>query len=524
MVAAQDVSYYDTLSLSRDATFDQVKRSYRSLSQSFHPDKFSSDSAELQISAKEHFQEIAVAFSVLSDPQKRLIYDEFGVTGLSQFYGLVTATGDVQSALDALHLDKRRRKLALFEATLKSITKVGCCLDVSEAMPQISRISLQHSINSKVADWLLASFTASLVSEYGTGSGTIHGESIATISENSTVSCAFSVGDAERNAALHVTRRISPTAFYRVGVVAPFKGSLFFPSLQSSLVGQLWKEVSGSATLVTGFQRALVLAIATNRKESPSSHSVQLQIYEDLSTSGDLKLSYLWQENVFLKSRLFASHIGSFASVGMARRVPRSNLWAGVAIESGQLHGVVLKLSVYRKDDFYVSLPLYLSHEFNFWMTIVASVVPTAFGWLLRSFFQGPITRWLTESTSKQEAIELALSREQSRNRVDRLSSLIATVAKRKVSAQKERPNGLIILEATFGTEANRISVTEHLNAYIDLAANSVFLSNQPIASIFGWYQTADDKDQPFTRVTFSFGNLAAETKIFSDSEKICIP
>ncbi len=65
--------YYDILGVSRDASQDDIKKSYRKVAMKFHPDKNPGDS-----SAEEKFKEAASAYSVLSDPSKRQQYDQFG--------------------------------------------------------------------------------------------------------------------------------------------------------------------------------------------------------------------------------------------------------------------------------------------------------------------------------------------------------------------------------------------------------------------------------------------------------------
>ena len=64
--------YYKIMGLSRDATQDEVKRSYRKLARKYHPDV--SDDPE----AEERFKEVGEAYEVLKDPEKRAAYDQLG--------------------------------------------------------------------------------------------------------------------------------------------------------------------------------------------------------------------------------------------------------------------------------------------------------------------------------------------------------------------------------------------------------------------------------------------------------------
>ena len=68
--------YYAILGVSRDAGADDVKKAYRKMALKFHPDKNKAEDAE------ERFKEIAEAYEVLSDQDKRATYDQYGEEGL----------------------------------------------------------------------------------------------------------------------------------------------------------------------------------------------------------------------------------------------------------------------------------------------------------------------------------------------------------------------------------------------------------------------------------------------------------
>jgi molecular chaperone DnaJ len=65
--------YYEVLSVSRDASDQELKTSYRKLAMQFHPDRNPDDP-----SAEEKFKECSEAYQVLSDPEKRAAYDRYG--------------------------------------------------------------------------------------------------------------------------------------------------------------------------------------------------------------------------------------------------------------------------------------------------------------------------------------------------------------------------------------------------------------------------------------------------------------
>jgi curved DNA-binding protein len=64
--------YYKILDVSRTATADEIKRSYRKLARKYHPD------VSKETNAEEHFKEVQEAYEVLKDPKKREAYDQLG--------------------------------------------------------------------------------------------------------------------------------------------------------------------------------------------------------------------------------------------------------------------------------------------------------------------------------------------------------------------------------------------------------------------------------------------------------------
>ncbi len=72
--------YYEILGVNRNASDEEIKKAYRRLALKYHPDRNPGDPA-----AEERFKEIAEAYAVLSDPQKRAEYDRYGSVGSGDF-------------------------------------------------------------------------------------------------------------------------------------------------------------------------------------------------------------------------------------------------------------------------------------------------------------------------------------------------------------------------------------------------------------------------------------------------------
>lgn len=97
MATTQKRDYYEVLGVARTASVDEIKKAYRKLALTYHPDKNPGDKE-----AEEKFKEAAEAYAVLSDQEKRARYDRFGHSG-SAFTGFEGAEfGDFADILGDL--------------------------------------------------------------------------------------------------------------------------------------------------------------------------------------------------------------------------------------------------------------------------------------------------------------------------------------------------------------------------------------------------------------------------------------
>jgi molecular chaperone DnaJ len=77
MATEQKQDYYDVLGVARGASADDIKKAFRRLAMQYHPDRNKEPGAETQ------FKQVNEAYEVLSDPEKRQMYDRFGHAGVA---------------------------------------------------------------------------------------------------------------------------------------------------------------------------------------------------------------------------------------------------------------------------------------------------------------------------------------------------------------------------------------------------------------------------------------------------------
>ena len=74
--------YYEVLGINKGASDDEIKKAYRQMAKKYHPDLNPGDAE-----AEKNFKEVNEAYSILSDPQKKARYDQYGHAGVDPSYG-----------------------------------------------------------------------------------------------------------------------------------------------------------------------------------------------------------------------------------------------------------------------------------------------------------------------------------------------------------------------------------------------------------------------------------------------------
>ena len=108
--------YYEVIGVSKTASPNEIKSQYRKLALKFHPDRNKTPEAA------EHFKEISEAYAVLSDPEKRKLYDQYGHSGVDGKYSTEDifrgASGNFDDILSDLFGGGRGGFESIFESLL----------------------------------------------------------------------------------------------------------------------------------------------------------------------------------------------------------------------------------------------------------------------------------------------------------------------------------------------------------------------------------------------------------------------
>ena len=79
--------YYEVLGVTKGSSEGEIKKAYRKAAMKYHPDKYTNASEKEKKEAEDKFKEVNEAYQVLSDPQKKQQYDQFGHAAFEQGSG-----------------------------------------------------------------------------------------------------------------------------------------------------------------------------------------------------------------------------------------------------------------------------------------------------------------------------------------------------------------------------------------------------------------------------------------------------
>jgi molecular chaperone DnaJ len=124
----EDKNYYKILGVSRDATEEEIKKSYRKIAMQYHPDRNPGNKE-----AEETFKIASEAYEVLRDPEKREIYNHYGIeglrgtgfTGFRGFEDIFSAFGDIFEDFFGFGTTYKRRSKARPGADLRYDLKIS---------------------------------------------------------------------------------------------------------------------------------------------------------------------------------------------------------------------------------------------------------------------------------------------------------------------------------------------------------------------------------------------------------------
>ncbi|KAI9592227.1 hypothetical protein BDF19DRAFT_219992 [Syncephalis fuscata] len=503
-----ETDYYGVLNVSRTASKDEIKDTYRRLCRAFHPDKHASN-PELKRAAEERFDILHHAYEVLTDDRRRALYDEFGEEGLSigmtigqryktpeemreeyrkihknrmeeQVEEMVKSKGEVEVIVDATSLFlPYKPPIQVISGPLGPIQVVdGSELDVNattsysrlsewkSAIERVSttQLSLTHSYQMAISEKFQLSMNGHMIARRGMGGGNLMGT--LRYSHSSTLWTEFGASFLYPwQFTTKVQKTLSPESFITIGTKS--RSWKEPPALDVTAARSISKHTVGYINYRSGEWYLGPWGRKTyyERREAHGTSSMALGLQRNLETNGvqqimeirtgldDSHIHFQYSRKLRQGTRahcnltLSTSSIISIGVGGDTRITDHTKV--GLGFECGLVNGVIVRLKASRFGQC-ITLPVIITPRLDIKLAFWACLVP--------SLGLMAIDHWVLAPRRVQARFDkLAAMREENaaylaerKREAENTVRLLASTTARKVDAERSR-GGLVIIEAFYG-------------------------------------------------------------------------
>ncbi|XP_010516776.1 PREDICTED: chaperone protein dnaJ 13 isoform X2 [Camelina sativa] len=420
---------YALLNLSPEASDEEIRKAYRQWAQVYHPDKI--QSPQMKEAATENFQRICEAYEILSDETKRLIYDLYGMEGLTSGLELGPRLSKPDEIREELERIKRRneeaKKMAHFQPTGSIIFNLSVPHflggdGIMRGMVMASQVQSQLSKDDAVA------IGGNLAANEKSGGGIATAILRRQLSPVSSIEFVASTG-LQSLIGMQTTRQLTIHSTATINISKSFSdGSI---NLTNTWTRQLSETSSGNIELALGMQSAIT--VGWKKRD------------ENISAAGDFKI----EAGGLGASARYTRKLSSKSHGRIVGRIGSNALEIEVGGGRKISEGIFWKLELHRGSQKLI-VPILLSSHLAPVFATGAFIIPTSLYFLLKKFVVKPYL----SKREKQKALENMEKTwgqvGEARAAAEKAQQLLQTVATRKRNRQVET-DGLIVTKALYG-------------------------------------------------------------------------
>ncbi|KAJ4837165.1 Chaperone protein dnaJ 13 [Turnera subulata] len=434
---------YAVLQVSPDASDEEIRKAYRHWAQVYHPDKY--QDLHMKEIATENFQRICQAYEVLSDENKRVIYDIYGMEGLTSGLELgpkLNRVEELKAELEKLRQRKELQRMAAqFQSTGRIIAHVSWP-ELRDGYGVMRGMAMTSQVTSQLSKRTTVAMGGSLEVSDNAGGASASAVVRHQVSPASYLEVVATTG-LRAVIAVQATRQLSAHSTATVTIAKTLKDGSY--NLSNTWTRQLSETTHGNIQLLLGPESSV--AVGWRKKD------------ENMSAAGELKIgtssfaaSAHYSHNFSSKSH---GRIGGrFASnaleieVGGGRKVSKFSMVRMMYVVG--IQGIFWRFELHRGGQKLI-VPILLSAHLNPLFAAGAFVVPTSLYFLLKKFVLKPYYIRKERQKALGDKEETAAQVQEARKSAEKAQQLLTPVANRKRSRQLES-NGLIVTKAVYGS------------------------------------------------------------------------
>ncbi|KAI7989389.1 Chaperone protein dnaJ 13 [Camellia lanceoleosa] len=462
---------YALLHVSTEASDEEIRKAYRQWAQIYHPDKY--QAPQMQEIATENFQRICEAYEILSDEKKRLIYDIYGMEGLTSGLELGPKLNKAEEIKEELERLRRRKEQEKVSAHVRPSGSILANLSLPQFLNGggiMRGMAMSSEVQSEISKQNAIVIGGNLVVNGNSGGGAATAVLRHQMSSVSSIEFMASAG-LRALVGVQTSRHLSLHSTATTGVAVSLRdGSI---NLSNSWTRQLSETSSGNIQLALGPESSI--AVGWQKKE------------EKMSAAGEIKFgtssfgaSAHYTHHFSAKSHgLIAGSVGSTTleiEVGGGRKI--SQFGTVRMLYSVGIQGIFWRFELHRGGQKLI-VPILLSRHLNAVIATGALVIPASIYFLLKTFIVKPYSlKWEKHEVLDNMKRTAAQVRE-ARAAAEKAQQLLQNVANRKKSRQQET-GGLVIAKAVYGSQ-NALKKKDEVGETKDELASQVIDVTLPL-------------------------------------------
>ncbi|KAL3829885.1 hypothetical protein ACJIZ3_018687 [Penstemon smallii] len=433
---------YALLHISPEASDEEIRRAYRQWAQVYHPDKY--QALQMKEVATENFQRICEAYEILTDEKKRVIYDIYGMEGLTSGLELGPRLNKVEELKEELERLRRQREQEKVSAHLRPSGSIVASLSLPNLLQGdgiMRGMSMASEVQSPLSKNDYLSIGGNLAVNANSGGGGASAVFRHQISPASSVEVMGTIG-LQSLIGVQTSRQLSVHSTAVMGVTASLRdGSV---NLSNTWTRQLSESTHGSIQLSLGPDSSI--AVGWRKKEERRSASGELKF----GTSSFSATAHYTHRFSSKSHGRISGTVGSTAlavEIGGGRKISKFSTVRMLYSISTQ--GLVWKFELHRGGQKLI-IPILISSHFSPSFATGAFIIPVSLYFTLKKFVFKPY--YLRRE--KQKALENTENTEnqvkEARAAAERAQHLLQNVSNRKKNKQLEA-GGLVITKAVYG-------------------------------------------------------------------------
>lgn len=517
------------------ASIDEISGAYRRLSKIFHPDKHIDVKRKRE--AENLFNKIKRAHEVLTDPNKRAIYDRCGIKGLEieglEVISRTKSAAEIIAELDRYQKEQEERKLQQRTNPRGTVTVGINATDIFDGYDdeystglsgiEVSSMSLAQTVECPLTRKDTAILAGSLSSQNGNGHGTFTAVWRRLTSDKGWAELEVSAGNG-LTCGLRGFRQINRRCFCVGTVSAVSVPGGIQPGLTTMIAWQLDRNLQGRMIFTAGFPSSMRTMLVYDTQSNHCSLSIQVGFPSSFIQAVYTRKFETQEAKIRLAGKL--GTLGGYIEYGCEKKISQFS-WLGATMVIGLPVGISVRIRLTRGQQTFL-FPIRLSEQLQPSAIFYGTVIPMLVYFAVRKLIVNPYIKEQEDQDIEKKKRDHADTLLKQKQEAEAAVDLMMESVQRTIETEESR-HGLIITKAVYGRllSDGELSDDECINVTIPLQilvkdSKLQLPESKTKADIPGFYDPCPGVNKSLY-IQYRFRNQLHETTV-QDDEPIRLP